>query len=335
MSLLRRTEKKFELVLDHVVEACLEYASNYDHSRLLQGVPPKDQLELLKNFTHLKNEEFYENRRGLYQQIFKDVFTRNGKVIPPVSSGKKQRFIIAGTYFNGKTDFLRGLFERDKSIPTDVQRKFDSVNNKHAVVINAEKIREYLPEYTEAIKSGYPYPSLMVRGEVNAITELLLSTAKQCGYNIIDFSKSHTAPVSDEDIDLMRGLQRKESQEIRSMVTNEYELHTVAVTASPEVVLSQVEKGVTSIDDTVSINKAQRSMRELALPNSFQKLMRNSKSSFVVWDNGRRSSGNRFDVVASAKNGELNIKSRALWEQFKQQKDTYLSGERSSSIAFG
>lgn len=330
---LRKTEKKFELVLDHVVEACLEYARNYDVSRILAGVPAKEQPELVDRLTHLKSDEFFEERRELYQKIFKDTFMRNGRVIAPVPDGsKKHRFVMAGTYFDGKVDFFQGLFNKDKSIPPEIQHKFDLTNNKHAIVVDLRKIREYLPEYQKAMRDCYPHPGLVIRGELDAICQLMLSTAKLCGYNIIDYSSSHTQPVSKEEINVMKGIQREKSDESKA-VGDGYKLYCVGVTADTDEILRTMEKFTP--DGKSSVLKVEKALNDFAKPESFQKLMMNSENAYVVWDKGKLTtpSKDRFKTVAKSHKSELTISDRSLWGKFKEQSNVRLDPTIEAGVA--
>ncbi len=315
MVFLGKKENKFDLVLDHVVESCLANARGYDTSRLLNSVPPKDQAELLQKFTHLKGDDFFENRRELYESIFKKTFLRDGKIIPPVPKGQqKKRFLIAGTHYSGRPRFFDALLNRSSSVPAEIQKTFDRVNNKHAITIDLRKVRYDIPEYHQAIDEGYPYPGAVVGGEVSAICKTMINTAKMLGYNIIDYHNSHTLPKSDREIEKIKGFGRIKGEG--------YELYSAAVTGDSEMLIASIDNQE-RMGSYFGPEKIRLGAQDLAKDNSYAKLMRRSDDAFLVWDHGDEKD---YSMVASAHNGELKLHDRQKWNAFKEQKTIGIDG---------
>lgn len=319
---LKRTEK-FNYILDNVVDACMEYARSYESSRLLEQVPTKDHPELLKRFTHLKDDEFFEKRRETYKEIFKNVFTRNGKLISPEYSSKKKRLIISGTYFKGKWQLLDSLLNRDKSIPADLQTVFDKVNNNHTVVINLMDVMRSLDEFNKALEEKYPYPESIVGGEVAAICQALLNTAKLLGYNIIDMGGSHTREKSDRELNIMKGVQRPGSNE-----KSPYSLLTIAVTGSPQTIASQKEEFKKFADPNITEMKMLNALKDMAHDESYQKLMRHSDTAFLIYDNGQEQLNDRFTTVLKASHGKQEIKNHVRFKEFKDLKHLEIADQK-------
>ncbi len=319
---LNRAER-FDYILENVVDACMEYARSYESSRLLEQVPTKDHVELLKKFTHLKDDEFFEKRRETYKEIFRNVFTNNGKLIPPENNKKKKRLVIAGTYFNGKWQLLDSLFKKDKSLPADLQATFDKVNNGHAVTINLMDVMKSLDEFNQALDDGYAYPDAIVGGEVAAICQALLNTAKLLGYNIIDIGGSYTREKSEREFNTMKGIQSPGSNEKPS-----YSLFSIAVTGSPQTIINQKEENKKNADSSITEMRMLNGLKDMAHDESYKKLMRHSDVSFLINDSGDGQLNDRFTTVLKATNGKQEIKNRVHYKEFQDLKHLEIANQK-------
>lgn len=317
----QKKKLKYEQVLDSAVEACLEYARDYDTSRLMNQVPAQAQPELLRRFTHLKvaDPAFFESRREIYRKIFDDAFKVNGTVISPEPSKQKKRFILVGTYFRGKWDMLDLLLKKDKSLPSSLQAAFDRVNNGHAIQINLMRVMNQLPEFQEALKNKHPYPESIVGGEVAAICRSMINTAKICGYNIVDISGSHTQSKSDATINIMKGIQHYYDDTQDTSKEEVYKLYSAGVTGEAKLVLDQKEDYTRYTEPKAVTRKMAHAMKDMAEKHSFRRLMGNSTGAFLVWDSGENAK-DRFTLAARVKDGELKIYDESKWNIFKSHK---------------
>ncbi len=299
---MQTLKKGFDTLLKEAVDKCVENARRYDTARALKGIPTHHQADLIQRFTHLKDEEFFNQRKVIYTKILKDIFLPNGKMIEPVAKNKeKQRLAIGGPFASGVSTLLRQLKKGDFTDVENVQNIFRKIS-KNAAIIDISHIRSQLPEYKAAASDKYPYATSIVRAEVASIDDAAVDLARELNLNIIGTAGSfHSALKDDEAID--------------NFAKGGYELSFVGITSDPDRILKWSREKFEEKGFLIPEPQIVESINGFADDNAFRKLMRYSKDASLLW----RDENKEFTCVAESKDGELKVNSHTKWMKFKEQ----------------